>query len=335
MILFQKLRETSTSMKRMQHTLSPLPANDPLQDSLAYIASGQHLIPLCQVALLDAFFGTPASSDTSLDPYITHLESQLRASLHTWHHQKHSISSLKFHHLTDVAKLIQQALTRVEIENALSAELGEDVKSLAGELVELTVRVVFMVPLWNLLRERSEEACLTWYEGMLRGAFERCFRVDSLSRTWSLSPSSQKKMARGKSDLRLTKSFNAKTVCEVLGWKVVWTSNLLDHLSVRESDKGKGLLVFHHASFLRLQIEAANEVYPAGLLGETVCTLKLLLPADDAWVQDWYVRFVVQEKLDHEASRCGSLTGEERSVETFRYKPENTSPHILEENRNL
>lgn len=302
------------------------PNRDPLQDSLSYIANGKPLIELCKVALLDAFWGDPGflfeSTLPSPDAYFRHFESQIRISLRTWRKQ-YDIEKLKFHHLTLVVKMIRQNDDRGQIESLLSGMLDEDVRPLVGDLVDLIMRVVFMVPVWSIWTDGREES-LTWHEGTLKGAFERHFRTRSRFGSAVSLESAKHRVgegtAKGGEDVKFDKTFTAKSLEDMLNWRIIWTGNLLDHLSVRSSPddrKSKELLIFHHAAFLQYQV--SNSIYPSVLIEETIQTLSLLFPSMDAWVQDWYVRYVVQEKLDPEAARCKPLRGDERSVDKFRY----------------
>ena len=60
-----------------------------------------------------------------------------------------------------------------------------------------------------------------------------------------------------------------------------------------------------------------SDIYPKGLLSETLRTLSLLLPPNDANARDWFVRQQIQLPLDGEAARQRALSKDERYLEKF------------------
>jgi len=53
-----------------------------------------------------------------------------------------------------------------------------------------------------------------------------------------------------KDHVKLEKIFNAMNLEHIAGIEVRWTSNLADHLRMRDDDKA--VEIFHYATFLRL-----------------------------------------------------------------------------------
>jgi hypothetical protein len=241
-----------------------------------------------------------------VDIYFEYFEAQSMLALKNW--GKYNISSLKFHHVTDIARMIKQECTRVEIESFLTEILTGECKSISSEVIDLTVRLLLMVPNWSILTGASaDETTLTWMDGTVSKAFTRHFRQRNASKElMPIVPSDQ-----GKVDKTLT----ARNIEEIGGLKIVWTSNLLDHLQLRKDRRS--VEIFHHASFLHYQ--AKSEIYPKGLLDETVRTLSLLLPSTDSDTKDWFSKYQIQLHLDPEAIRCPPLKKEERNLDKFEF----------------
>jgi hypothetical protein len=220
--------------------------------------SRRPLTQLCKVALLDAFWSDPGplfdKKRMQVDIYFEYFEAQSMLALKNW--GKYNISSLKFHHVTDVARMIKQECTRVEIESFLTEILTGECKSISSEVIDLTVRLLLMVPNWSILTGASaDEATLTWMDGTVSKAFTRHFRQRNASKElMPIIPSDQ-----GKIDKTLT----VRNIEEIGGLKIVWTSNLLDHLQLRKDRRS--VEIFHHASFLHYQAKR-YVVSPAAVL---------------------------------------------------------------------
>ncbi|KAH7082051.1 hypothetical protein FB567DRAFT_561946 [Paraphoma chrysanthemicola] len=76
--------------------------------------------------------------------------------------------------------------------------------------------------------------------------------------------------------------FTAFNLQRLAGLEIHWTDNLADHLRLIENDRK--LCIFHHATFLRSQ---KNNIYPDGLIRETLRTLDLLFPCYDSKTEKW------------------------------------------------
>ncbi|KAG9230746.1 hypothetical protein BJ875DRAFT_384492 [Amylocarpus encephaloides] len=118
-----------------------------------------------------------------------------------------------------------------------------------------------------------------------------------------------------KEKVRLDKLFNARNLDHIAGLKIVWTSNLADHLRVQNDDTE--VSIFHCASFLKCQ--TGNQVFPSGFIDETIRTLGLLLPQYDKDSNKWFGKQGKNEPLDENAIKCGHLTAEARQIENFHY----------------
>ena len=103
------------------------------------------------------------------------------------------------------------------------------------------------------------------------------------------------------SNIKFEKTFNAYNLERITGIKVKWTDNLIDHLRMIEADD-KTVKVFHHASFLK---HVKNQLFPAGLLQETLRTLALLFPPHDTNTEKFLRKLNGITALDKQLTNCG------------------------------
>ncbi|KUJ12207.1 uncharacterized protein LY89DRAFT_738825 [Mollisia scopiformis] len=336
-----------------------VPDHNPLHDPISHLWH-QSLLPLTKVALLDSFLGDPGplfdTTRKSPNVYLSYVETTIRGALYAW--SKYKVKELKFLHITKGAELMCNGRSREEIEGFLqetfeksaynqqgngqvqAVEKGDE-RVIVGEIVDLIVRLRWMVPVWSFwegVSPENRETSLTWVDGSVRGAFQRQFRARSRAVSESGTGATgtfegiAKLGANGiGGDVRFEKGWCLRVIEKEMGCRIVWTSNLLDHLRFREhghtagsptteeypEDTQRTLCVFHHAAFLSYQI--GSDVYPEGLIEETLRTLSLLLPSSDNETQDWFLRNQIQYHLDGEAARCKPLPKEQRNIENFRY----------------
>ena len=81
---------------------------------------------------------------------------------------------------------------------------------------------------------------------------------------------------------KFDEDFTAFNLQRLAGLEIRWTDNLADHLRLIENDRT--LCIFHHATFLRHE---NSNIYPEGLIQETLRTLNLLFPRNDSSTQKW------------------------------------------------
>lgn len=221
--------------------------------------AGGALIPHCKVALSDVFWNDPASparTPKGIAQYFEYFESQCRLTLAKW--EKYDLSELKFSHVTIVAKMLMAGSTRPDIEQFLGEFLEGDCRIIASEIIDLTVRLSLMVPIWSFWQGvRPDESALTWVEGTVERAFERHFRPKTAQTKQSLSitdisNSNPEQREYGvKQPMIFAKSFTAQRLQELGGLKFIWTDNLLDHLKMRP--ESNTVYMFHYVSFLNYQ----------------------------------------------------------------------------------
>lgn len=132
---------------------------------------------------------------------------------------------------------------------------------------------------------------------------------------------------------RIPKVFTAANLDIIAGIKVCWTSNLADHLSMKEDESS--VMLFHHVSFLKLHREAKllvtvrevdmfplinySDILSLDLIEETLSTLALLLPSRDQRTTKWLKKKARQFELDPLVASCGHLPPRIRRIEHFKY----------------
>jgi len=63
--------------------------------------------------------------------------------------------------------------------------------------------------------------------------------------------------------------------------------------------------------------ESSSEIYPKGLIDETIKTLSLLFPTNDRETKNWFLKHQVELHLDSEIRRCRELSKEDRKIDAF------------------
>jgi hypothetical protein len=152
--------------------------------------------------------------------------------------------TLKTHQ--DVANLVslfkRPEAVRNSIEDILRGRLLdyalEDREEILENWISLAVRLLLMMPTGGLLTTGrsitlSGETKLNWKDGTVKDLANR-----EIVRQITL-----------KESVKLEKIFNARNLERIAGVEIRWTSNLADHLRMRDDDTA--VEIFHYASFLR------------------------------------------------------------------------------------
>ncbi|KAH6672957.1 hypothetical protein B0J14DRAFT_654684 [Halenospora varia] len=209
-------------------------------------------------------------------------------------------SSIPGGNLEEIRNFLRQKLLPHEFENADEILEGS---------INFAARLLIMVPAWGMISMGRSlivtgETKLDWKDGPIRQLVLHHF-------------DHQVQMTE---KVKFEKLFNARNLERVGGIKIRWTSNLADHLRMREDDRTVEL--FHYVSFLDLH---KNSIFPLCLIKETINTLALLLPEHDRHLKQWFEKeqLRIQKRgllrLDPRARQCGQLKASERKIEKFRY----------------
>ena len=137
--------------------------------------------------------------------------------------------------------------------------------------------------------------------------------------------------------ITLPKVFTAANIEMIAGIKVQWSSNLADHLVLKDDDSK--VTIFYHASFLELSrnpnryfqilrstvsplLVTDNDLRTLlqhDLIEETLRTLALLIPSHDARSRRWFREKQRVKKLDPRAGSYRSSIASTRQIDKYHY----------------
>ena len=146
-------------------------------------------------------------------------------------------------------------------------------------------------------------------------------------------------MSTVKIECDIARAENQANLEKIAGIQVRWTSNLADHLALRDDDKK--VMLFHQASFLELSkesrrcvvivlashcdagefrlIKATRTLLKDDLIDETLRTLSLLIPSNNSQSRKWFKRRQKRWSLDSKAGSYTALSASARQIEKFHY----------------
>lgn len=117
--------------------------------------------------------------------------------------------------------------------------------------------------------------------------------------------------------VKLPQTFTAAHLEQIGGIKVMWTSNLADHLLLKDDDTK--LMLFHQASILQLHKNSPNSLLPKVLVDETMRSISLLVPPVLGKPNPWFQQQRKKALIDAQAGVCNRLNSSERQIEKFVY----------------
>jgi hypothetical protein len=149
-----------------------------------------------------------------------------------------------FQQISDLVRLLKRpGTTRASVGNLLKKQLSlEDDDDSNHETIHnslnLAIRLLLMIPIGPFLATSggitvSGETYVPWKEGTMTEFVSGIFSPQTLV----------------KERVKLEKGFNLRNLKRIAGIEIRWTSNLADHLRMREDDTA--VEIFHYASFLR------------------------------------------------------------------------------------
>ena len=173
---------------------------------------------------------------------------------------------------------------------------------LAPGLIDLAVDVWSMLSVAKFPGDISYDEPIPWEDDVtLTDLVRKCF---------TLKPESQ-------DIVKMPQAFTAAHLEKIGGIQVVWTSNLADHLLLKEDDTK--LMLFHQVSILRLHDILPNDILPEGLAEETIRTISLLMPPVLGEPNPWFRQQQQMHKIDAEAGNCDRLNSSQRQIKNFAY----------------
>lgn len=260
-------------------------------------------------AILNAILGSKflpqqLSQDVRLgDSYLRYYNEQCTNALHS-----RGLGDIVSTH-ADIIAIIEQLRepdsTRERLKDNLRDRCldptPDNLEVLICEVIDLAVRLWLMINVGELqFGFIPNQISLRWERGTLQDCLVNHFGSPATMPT---------RVVR----VKLDRLFTARNLERIAGLKIIWTSNILDHLRLTVDDTR--IAIYHHASFLVRQRD--NSIFPPGFIDETIRTLSLLFPQYDKKSRKW---FKIQQKkycLDEKVSDSGHLTTEERQVENF------------------
>ena len=180
-----------------------------------------------------------------------------------------------------------------------NSTLGE---YLAPNLIDLAVDVWSMLSIAKFPGDISYDEPIPWENDVTL--------VDLVRQCFNPKPESQ-------DIVKMPQAFTAAHLEKIGGIQVVWTSNLADHLLLKEDDTK--LMLFHQVSILRLHEVLENDILPEDLAEETIRTISLLMPPVLGEPNPWFRQQQQKHKIDAEAGNCDRLNSSQRQIQNFAY----------------
>ncbi|KAL2793416.1 hypothetical protein BJX66DRAFT_225657 [Aspergillus keveii] len=237
---------------------------------------------------------------------------RMRSLANNTAHGQYIQSRISRDSLTDLLSRFQS-----ETRNHLTATLVHDIPS-ADDTREAAVQslLIFILRTWWMCRIGNfpgelghGQTCVPWLgDSSFLDAVSEFFHKQAINKP--------------NKTLELGKSFKACNLERFGQIRIMWTSNLPDHLRLYDpSDDNEPylLLVFHQVWFLERQRDLG--LFPAGLVEETLLTLALLLPKYDLATTKWF-RMQIKSMdycLDSRAAELDPLEPSQRSTAGFHY----------------
>jgi hypothetical protein len=144
--------------------------------------------------------------------------------------------------VVDLAQMVLQDLPRPVVRAKLATRYpelncdnAENVQLLDG-CIDLVTRLTVMLDIGQFPRTHTGRACLHWTDGSLKEFLQETFTPQTVL---------------SHDRIKLGSQFTARNLELIAGLEVEMTTNLADHLVLREEDSR--VLIFHHASFLKNQ----------------------------------------------------------------------------------
>jgi hypothetical protein len=143
--------------------------------------------------------------------------------------------------LVAVVDLLKHSSTKADLKRELqrrSPEVNqEDMEHVIEDTIVLVIRLFVMMEIGVPFLGYSGRLPLHWTEGSLQSHVHRYFSEPPVL---------------CHEGVKLEPVFTARNIQRIAGFRIEWTSNLVDHLRMMESKDGvHTVAIFYHASFLR------------------------------------------------------------------------------------
>lgn len=199
----------------------------------------ENILPQHAQALISQeIFGTAEFS--TLRPYFRYYSQQCKSmsTMATMHGQQFPLTNHA--ELLDLIRKIRLRVSHAEIKEKLISDHPATTENLIHNAIDLVPRLLLMVDVGRFEYAYTGRDTLTWTSGT----------IQDLIGTMDLFNGRPELPCDG---LKLENSFNVVNIERFAGFDVHLTTNLKDHLLLRED--AKIVTVFHHAAFLQHQRE--------------------------------------------------------------------------------
>ena len=224
------------------------------------------------------------------------------------------VENVTHQHLVDIIALLRdtkaykspspEAIIRTIMRDPIIAHS----KALAGTLVDLAAGLLLMLSISKYPGDISYDEPIIWEDdgalvplGLIDKTFPNRYNSTDL--------------------VKLPQSFTAAHLEQIAGIKVIWTSNLADHLLLKDDDTK--LMLFHQVSILQLHKKSPTTLLPEDLVDETIRSISLLIPPvfgePNPWFQQQRKKSQEKGQIDAQAGVCERLNSSERQIGKFEY----------------
>lgn len=239
-----------------------------------------------------------AKQERDWKPFLSYYTQQCKHALHD--RGKHVLLR-NYQQVLDTTGQFIQLAPREEIMfnmKPLFTSKSDREQEILNNSIDLAARLYLMVNIGDSKYAVSSGTSLIWEKGNLKDFLSNYFNDPCVL---------------GDSNVKFENTFNAYSLKRIAGIKVKWTNNLIDHLRIIEADE-KTVEVFPHVSFLK---HATNQLFPAGLLDETLRTLTLLFPPHEPSTETLIQKLDENNLVDKQLTSCTPLRLGDRQIETY------------------
>ncbi|RDL35111.1 Uncharacterized protein BP5553_07042 [Venustampulla echinocandica] len=225
------------------------------------------------------------------DAYFSYYTEQCSDALHDG--GRH-VSVRTHNDIVQIAQHLKNSVNRNSVRQILGYELPLPKPANEDELldgsIDLVARLLLMVEFGCLQYGFTGRRQVGWVEGSLGECMTKYFGAPQILE---------------QETVRFEKVFNARNLGQIAGIKIRWTNNLADHLRLVDD--------------VSIDANFSSNLFPVGLVDETLRTLALLFPGTDKTTKKWFKKLSTSKKLDTKAVKCGRLRAEDRYIENFEF----------------
>lgn len=207
----------------------------------------------------------------------------------------------------DKSTVIDDCITVLE-DTILAAYGRQELSIICNILVEMAASTWLMLLIGEFPGEISYDDTIEWDWSQRLSTYGG---DDSLL-TQCFSPRFQ-----SEDTVKLPQTFTAAHLEQIGGIRVIWTSNLADHLLLKDDDTK--LMLFHQVSALQLHKLSYSSILPKEVVEETLRSISLLIPPILGEPNPWFKQQQRKHHIDASAGVCDRLNSSQRQIDKFLY----------------